>query len=364
MNSCRTISPARHPVARGGTELRQAAFVVRGACGTRARSQTLAVPTILLDGSGPTATKPWLRIGGGCLLPPELRGAVVALGNFDGFHLGHQAVISRAVEIARSRGVAAIVATFDPHPVRHFAPQSAPFRLTTLDQRQRMFHAAGVDAMMVFDFNGALAEVTPENFVDRWLAGTGGVVIGDAFCFGRRRTGTAAVLADLAAQRGMTCDAVGAVAVGDVVVSSSRIRRSLATGDCKTAAALLSRPFAISGTLCDNGAAATLSLGGYLRLPAGSYAARLRLPDGSSLPCTAALAADADAVRVHLPNLPPIVFGQHVEIDMLRRLPCRAQVAPCTGSILNQSGRFVVRQGQSAGQDDGPAVLRSGNVRP
>ena len=86
------------------------------------------------------------------IIPEPLRGSVMALGNFDGFHLGHQAVAGAAIALAKSQGRPAIIATFDPHPVRHFVPDASPFRLTTLDQRQRLFAAAGADAMMVFDF--------------------------------------------------------------------------------------------------------------------------------------------------------------------------------------------------------------------
>ena len=97
------------------------------------------------------------RLDGGSVVPPHLAGGIVALGNFDGFHLGHQAVVGRAVEWARAERRPAIVATFDPHPMRHFRPDAPPFRLTTLDQRQRLFGAAGADAMLVFHFDGALA---------------------------------------------------------------------------------------------------------------------------------------------------------------------------------------------------------------
>ena len=90
------------------------------------------------------------RLDGGSAVPQALRGGIVALGNFDGFHVGHQAVVARAVERARARGHPALVATFDPHPVRFFRPDTPPFRLTTLDQRERLFEAAGADAMIVF----------------------------------------------------------------------------------------------------------------------------------------------------------------------------------------------------------------------
>ncbi len=99
-------------------------------------------------------------------VPENMRGGIVALGNFDGFHLGHQAVVGEAVEWAWEQGYPAIVATFDPHPVRHFAPQVPPFRLTTLDQREELFAAAGADAMLVFRFDEALAATTAEDFVE------------------------------------------------------------------------------------------------------------------------------------------------------------------------------------------------------
>ena len=83
-------------------------------------------------------------------VPDAFRGAVVALGNFDGFHLGHQAVVNRAIALGFHMRRPVIVATFDPHPVRHFRPDTPPFRLTTLDQRQRLFGQAGADAMLVF----------------------------------------------------------------------------------------------------------------------------------------------------------------------------------------------------------------------
>ena len=90
-------------------------------------------------------------------IPEAFRGSIVALGNFDGFHLGHQAVVGRAVARGFHERRPVIVATFDPHPVRHFQPDAPPFRLTTLDQRERLFAHAGADAMLVFQFNAELA---------------------------------------------------------------------------------------------------------------------------------------------------------------------------------------------------------------
>ncbi len=233
-------------------------------------------------------------------LPPEFRGAVIALGNFDGFHAGHQAVAKAALDWAKGQGRPGIIATFDPHPVRYFAPSAPPFRLTTLGQRQDLFAAAGADAMLVFQFGKALAETTAEQFVADLLAarlGAFAVVTGEDFTFGKGRTGNVAVLADLAAQNGMAARAIGPVAEHGEVVSSSRIRDALKAGDCAGAAELLTRPFAIRGTV-QHGAklgrsigypTANLELGSYLRPRYGIYAVTARLPDGTVVPGAANL---------------------------------------------------------------------------
>ena len=183
-------------------------------------------------------------------VPDALRGAVVALGNFDGFHLGHQAVVSEAVEWAMEQDRPAVVATFDPHPVRHFAPHVPSFRLTTLDQREELFAAAGADAMLVFHFDDELAGTSAEDFVGKLLAeriGAKGVVTGEDFTFGKGRTGNRDVLASLGASQGIEARAVGPVMDAGMVVSSSRIRDALKAGDCETASRLLTRPFAVRG---------------------------------------------------------------------------------------------------------------------
>ncbi|MXO70595.1 bifunctional riboflavin kinase/FAD synthetase [Alteraurantiacibacter buctensis] len=216
-------------------------------------------------------------------VPEHLRGAVLALGNFDGFHLGHQAVVAEAVNWARAEGRPAIVATFDPHPVRHFAPHVPPFRLTTLDQRQELFAAAGADAMLVFHFDGDLASMSADSFVADLLCrhiGAGGVVTGEDFSFGARRGGNVQVLRDIGAQHGMAARAVGPVKVDEQTVSSSRIRVLLKAGDCEGAAALLTRPFAIRGEVIHGDKrgrtigypTANLDMGTYLRPRYGIYA--------------------------------------------------------------------------------------------
>lgn len=234
------------------------------------------------------------RLDGGSVVPAALRAGIVALGNFDGFHLGHQAVVGRAVERARAEGRPALVATFDPHPVRHFRPDTAPFRLTTLDQRERLFAEAGADAMIVFQFDTALAALSAVEFVgDRLLdtIGIGGVVTGEDFTFGKAKSGTVAVLADLGRKNGFSVDTVGPVMLDGEPVSSSRIRALLEAGDPRGAARLLTRPFAVAGTVQHGDKlgrtigypTANLDMGSYLRPAYGIYAVRGRLPDGRVL---------------------------------------------------------------------------------
>jgi len=227
-------------------------------------------------------------------MPDELRSAVVALGNFDGFHLGHQAVAGEAVAQARSAGRPAIIATFDPHPVRFFAPQAPWFRLTTLDQRQRLFEDAGADAMLVFDFDASLAATTAEDFIVRLLVerlGISAVVTGEDFTFGSRRGGNVDVLRELGAANGLTATAMGPVVDEGGVISSSRIRDALKAGDCDTATRLLTRPFAVEGIVQHgdkNGRllgfpTANIDMGHYLRPRYGIYAVKGRLADGRIL---------------------------------------------------------------------------------
>lgn len=223
--------------------------------------------------------------------PDALRGGVIALGNFDGFHMGHQAVAGEAVRRARAEGRPAIIATFDPHPVRHFDPAAAPFRLTTLDQREALFAAAGADAMLVFHFDADLAATEAEAFVSALLVerlGAAAVVTGEDFTFGRKRSGNVRILAEIGARCGLAAHAVGPVVAAGEIVSSSRIRAALQEGDCATATRLLTRPFTVRGLVQHgdkvgrtiNFPTANLDMADYLRPRYGIYAVTGRLPGG------------------------------------------------------------------------------------
>lgn len=235
--------------------------------------------------------KPIARFDSREAMPEPFRGAVIALGNFDGFHRGHQAVVGEAVRWARELGRPAVVATFDPHPMRLFKPETPPFRLTTLDQRHELFAQAGADAMLVFRFDHALAATSAQDFVVRLLGehlGAAGVVTGEDFTFGKGREGNVAMLAELGAAHGIAARAIGPVESAGETVSSSRIRAALQAGDCEGAAALLTRPFAIRGVVGHGDKrgrtigypTANLDLGSYLRPRYGIYAVTGHLPGG------------------------------------------------------------------------------------
>ena len=221
-------------------------------------------------------------------VPDALRGAVIALGNFDGFHRGHQAVAGEAIRWAQAEGRPSIIATFDPHPVRFFRPDVPPFRLTTLEQRQELYLAAGATAMLVFHFDAALAGTSAEDFIAAILIdrfGAHGVVTGGDFTFGKGAKGNVDLLKGFGGSLGLHSRVVDAVSVGGEVVSSSRIRQALRDGDPQLAAQWLTRPFAIRG-IVEHGdkrgrtigyPTANLGVENYLRPKYGIYAVTGRI---------------------------------------------------------------------------------------
>jgi riboflavin kinase/FMN adenylyltransferase len=271
-----------------------------------------------------------LTLAGG--IPDHLRGSIVALGNFDGFHLGHQAVVGRAIARAFHERRPAIVATFDPHPVRFFRPDVPPFALTDLDQRERLFAHAGADAMLVFNFDADLASTDAEDFVDLLAEriGAAGVVTGEDFTFGRGRRGNAELLREWGAEREIAAETVGAVTLDGAIVSSSRIREALAAGDTGTATKLLTRDYAIEGIVQRGDArgrelgypTANLLLGSYQRPKYGIYAVRVKLPDGSEHPGVASLGVrptfepPQELLEAHLFDIDRDLYAETIEVAL------------------------------------------------
>jgi riboflavin kinase/FMN adenylyltransferase len=233
---------------------------------------------------------------GDCRLPDGLRGGALALGNFDGVHRGHQAVIRAALDAARRAGRQALVATFDPHPSRFFRPDAPPFALTTTEQKLALFEGLGLDAAVVIPFTAELAALSAEAFARDWLAerlGLSHVVTGEDFTFGKGRSGHARELAAYGKTLGFTAQALSPVTEGgDEAISSTRIRAALQDGDMALAAGLLSRPFTVAMPVVHGDKrgrtigvpTANQELGPYLRPRYGVYAVRARLPGGELRP--------------------------------------------------------------------------------
>ena len=261
------------------------------------------------------------------------RGAVLALGNFDGFHLGHQAVVNRAIALGFHMRRPVIIATFDPHPVSYFKPDVPPFRLTTLQQREELFSHAGADAMLVFRFGPELAATSAEGFVADVLGGklgAAGVVTGDDFTFGKGRTGSIAMLKEVGAKHGIVAEAVAPVLYEGERISSGRIREALETGDIATATHLLSRDFAVEGVVQRGDqrgrelgyATANLALRDYQRPKYGIYAVRVTLDDGSEVPGVASFGVRptfkpaVELLEAHLFNFDGDLYGRTIQVGL------------------------------------------------
>lgn len=178
-----------------------------------------------------------------------MRGVVVALGNFDGVHLGHQAVVRRAVEEARARGTRSVAATFSPHPRAVLRPGSEPALLTTPEVREELLLGCGVDEVRVIPFDKELARKSPRDFVFEVLVGELGaavVVVGENFRFGHKASGDVEHLSRCMREAGGEAIAAPIYALGESI-SSTRIRGLLLSGEAREAARLLGRPYSIRG---------------------------------------------------------------------------------------------------------------------
>lgn len=184
------------------------------------------------------------------LSPGALKGAVVAVGNFDGVHRGHRAVIATAVARARALGRKAAALTFAPHPRQFFRPEVPMFRLSSERNKLRLLAATGLDGAILMDFNAALAATPAEAFVEDILVGRlgiGGAVIGSDFHFGKNRGGSSAFLAEQGARLGFTVDIVPPLTDDGRPVSSGAVRDALSEGRVAEATELLGAPWFVTG---------------------------------------------------------------------------------------------------------------------
>jgi len=267
-------------------------------------------------------------------VPEDARGAAIALGNFDGVHLGHLAVIESARATAETLGAPLGAAVFEPHPRRFFQPDAAPFRLQTSEQRARALGAAGVDEVFELGFDAALAQSTDRAFAEHVLRGVLGAVhvsVGKNFRFGKGRMGDVASLTALGAEFGFSVEALTPVTDGEERISSTAIRDAIGKGDMARAAAMLGRPWAIEGEVLKGFQrgrefgfpTANLALGEYVRPRLGVYAVRVDVGDGALLPGVASVgvnptvgALPEPVLEAHLFDFSGDLYGKVIEVEL------------------------------------------------
>jgi riboflavin kinase/FMN adenylyltransferase len=270
------------------------------------------------------------------------RGSVVAVGNFDGVHLGHRAVLDFTREIAQRENAPLALLTFEPHPYQVFHPEAPPFRLTPFRAKTHRIEALGIDLLLVLHFDLTLAQVSAEGFVRRFLVeglGARHVVIGYDFHFGHRRGGTPALLQELGRRDGFGVSVLQPIAAGDgAVYSSTRIRQHLSAGEPREAARLLGHPFEIEGrveTGDKRGRAlgfptANLSLDDYLRPAGGVYAVRVGIEEGAgalewhdgvaNLGTRPTVGGSDLRLEAHLFEFSGDLYGRHIRVGLVEHL--------------------------------------------
>ena len=269
-------------------------------------------------------------------IPPSLRGGAVSIGNFDGVHCGHARIIENLVAAAEQVGGPATVLTFDPHPVRLLRPGAAPPPLTWTKRKAELLSRLGTDAIIAYPTDEALLNLTPNQFFDQILIkllGAKAIIEGPNFFFGKDRTGNIEVLKTLCNTSRVTLSVVEPLQVGEAFISSSRIRKLIATGNVKTAHTMLSEPYRIRGMIT-HGAGRGAKIGIPTAnidavdtlLPAqGVYAGRAFLhdsvwPAAIHIGPNPTFGEDVLKVETHIIGFQGSIYGDPLEVDFLERL--------------------------------------------
>lgn len=268
---------------------------------------------------------------------PAGTGCVATIGNFDGVHLGHRAVLAQLAADARKLGLPAAVILFEPQPLEFFAPDTAPARLTTLREKLAQLGALSIDRVVCLRFGARLAALSPRDFVEQVLLrglGVRRIVVGSDFRFGHRRAGDVALLGALASGAGFEIEPAHTVEQAGARISSSRVRELLAAGELDAAAGLLGRRYAMSGRVV-RGAARGRELGfptanidlSRRRPPLqGIFAVRVAGLNGglhagvASIGTRPVFGGGHLLLEVHLFDFADVIYGRRIEVEFVRRL--------------------------------------------
>lgn len=272
------------------------------------------------------------RLDGLDRVPEALKGAVVAIGSFDGVHRGHQSVLDRLKAQAKARNAPAVMLTFEPHPRDVFAPKPFMFRLTPPDIKARLAAALGLDGIVLMPFSRDLSMVTAEDFVERFLVKAlrvSGVVVGADFHFGHNRRGTPDFLRASGAVHGFSVDILDLLPEGEEPVSSSRIRAALTAGDVRGANGMLGYHWFFGGEVIKGDQrgrllgfpTANIATNSGFSLAQGVYAVRARLGekllDGVASYGKPMFNNELPPFETFLFDFDADIYGRHLEIALI-----------------------------------------------
>jgi riboflavin kinase/FMN adenylyltransferase len=274
-------------------------------------------------------------------VPDSMRNGVVVLGNFDGVHRGHQAVIGHGIELARDAGIPVVVVTFEPHPRTYFRPHDPSFRLTPFHNKAHHIEALGVDALIVLNFDKALSHLEAKDFIQQVLVdgmGAKRIVIGQDFRFGHQRGGDTALLGAGAETGGYVVTTVAPVASADAeIYSSTHIREHLQAGKPGHATAMLGRPFEIEGEVVPGDQrgrtlgfpTANIDIDEFIRPARGVYAVRAGIEtdaetvwvDGvANFGNRPTIGGDSLLLEVHLFDFNDDIYGKILRVALIEYL--------------------------------------------
>ncbi len=271
------------------------------------------------------------------LQSPDHQPVALTIGNFDGVHLGHKALLARLMDAAKSRGIPSAVIIFEPHPREFFTPKQAPARLTSLREKLELLAELGVDRVHICNFNTQFAQMSASSFIDALhkKLSVKYVLIGDDFRFGSGRSGDFALMEKIAGQQGFSVEAMHSVLFDGLRVSSTAVRAALAAGNMRSAARFLGRQYSISGRVVHGD-----KLGREIGFPtanvqmkhnrpplSGIYVVRVsgdhisHLQGAASLGVRPTVHKNGRAVlEIHLLDFTQEIYGQHLRVEFLHKL--------------------------------------------
>jgi riboflavin kinase / FMN adenylyltransferase len=270
-------------------------------------------------------------------LQRQQKPCVATIGNFDGVHLGHQAVLEQVKESAKGTDLISTVLIFEPQPIEYFSPDKAPSRLTRLREKLQQFSCHGIDRVVCLRFNEQIANLSAEEFVDKILLdalSTKKLIIGDDFRFAKNREGDYHYLVSASQRKGFEVSMTNSYALGEERISSTLIRESLASGDMKKATRLLGRPYRISGRVVHGDkrgrelgfATANIELHRYFSPVVGIFSGRVYGLEHEPLDAVVYVGSrpvykgERVILEVHILDFDDDLYGRHLQVELLEKL--------------------------------------------